>query len=51
MQRKLLRIITVDFDATGQLLFIYCACQILEKKWEYEEAVHQMFIDTQKAYF
>jgi len=25
MQRKLLEIINVDFDATGQLLFIYCA--------------------------
>jgi hypothetical protein len=25
-------------------------CQILEKKWEYNEAVHQLFIDFKKAY-
>jgi hypothetical protein len=24
--------------------------QILEKKWEYNEAVHQLFIDFKKAY-
>ena len=31
---------------------IFCLCQILEKKWEYEykEAVHQLFIDFKKAY-
>jgi len=29
---------------------IYCICQILEKKWEYNEAVHQQFIDFKKAY-
>jgi hypothetical protein len=27
-----------------------CICQILEKKWEYNEAVHQLFIDFKKAY-
>jgi hypothetical protein len=26
-----------------------CICQILEKKWEYNEAVHQLFIDFKKA--
>jgi len=31
MQRKILGIISVDFDATDQLLIIR---QILEKKWE-----------------
>jgi len=25
-------------------------CQILEKKWEYNEAVHQLLIDFKKAY-
>ena len=25
-------------------------CQILEKKWDYNEAVHQLFIDLKKAY-
>jgi hypothetical protein len=28
----------------------YCICQILEKKWEHSGAVHQLFIDFQKAY-
>jgi len=27
-----------------------CISQILEKKWEYNEAVHQQFIDFKKAY-
>jgi hypothetical protein len=29
---------------------ILCILQILEKKWEYNEAVHQLFIDLKKAY-
>jgi len=29
---------------------IFCICQILEKKWEYKEAVHQFCIDFKKAY-
>jgi hypothetical protein len=29
---------------------IFCIRQILEKKWEYIEAVHQLFIDFKKAY-
>jgi hypothetical protein len=29
---------------------ITCICQILEKKWEYNETVHQLFIDFKKAY-
>jgi hypothetical protein len=28
----------------------FCIHQILEKKWEYNEAVHQFFIDFKKAY-
>jgi len=42
----------VVFDATGQLLSIPISCihQILEKGWEYHEAVHQLFIDFKKAY-
>jgi hypothetical protein len=27
-----------------------CSRQILEKKWEYNETVHQLFIDFKKAY-
>jgi hypothetical protein len=29
---------------------ILCIRQILEKKWENNEAVHQLFIDIKKAY-
>jgi len=29
---------------------IFCICQIFEKKWEYNEAVRQLFIDFKKAY-
>ena len=34
-------------STTGHILFIR---QILEKKWEYNKAVHQLFIDFKKAY-
>jgi hypothetical protein len=34
-----------------ELLVIYfCISQILDKKWEYNEAVLQKFIDCRKAY-
>jgi purine nucleoside phosphorylase len=42
---KLLGIIRVGFDVQ-----IFCIHQILEKKWEYNETVHQLFIDFKKAY-
>jgi hypothetical protein len=29
---------------------MYCIRQILEKKWEYNETVHQLFVDFKKAY-
>ena len=29
---------------------IFCIRHILEKKWEYNEAVHQLFIDFKKPY-
>jgi hypothetical protein len=29
---------------------IFCICQILEKNWEYNETVHQLFTDLKKAY-
>ena len=29
---------------------IFCIRQILEKKWEYNEEVHQLFMDFKKAY-
>jgi hypothetical protein len=40
----------VDFEATGQLLIIHSTFVIhLRKKREYNEAVHQLLIDFQKA--
>jgi hypothetical protein len=44
MHRKLLGII-VDTDTTDH---IFCISQILEKKWEYSEVVHQLFIASKK---
>jgi hypothetical protein len=29
---------------------IFCIHQVLEKKWEYNETVHQLFIDFKKAH-
>ena len=29
---------------------IFCIRQILEKKWEYDGAIHQLFIDFKKEY-
>jgi len=29
---------------------IFCIRQIIEKKWEYNEEVHQLFVDFKKAY-
>jgi hypothetical protein len=29
---------------------MFCICEILEKKWEYNETVHQLFVDFKKAY-
>ena len=44
-------IINVDSDATSRLLIIYSAFgKYVRKKWEYNEAVHQLFIDFKKAY-
>ena len=47
-----MRIISLNFEATVQLLIIYCAFVKYwrKKKWEYSEAVQQLFIDFKKAY-
>jgi hypothetical protein len=34
-------------STTDQIFYI---CQILEKKWEYNGTIHQLFIDFKKAY-
>ena len=52
MQKKLLNIINVDFDATGQLLITYSAFNKYFKKkkggGEYNEAMHHVFTDFKK---
>jgi hypothetical protein len=50
MQRKLLGIIIVDFYTTDQLMITFYAFVIFENKWEYNEVVHQLFIDFKKAW-
>jgi hypothetical protein len=50
IQRKLLGIISVGFDITGQLLIRYSAFVKHSKKWEYNEAEHQLFVDFKKVY-
>jgi hypothetical protein len=47
---KLLGITSVGFEVTSTTSQIFCIRQILEKKWEYNETVHQLFIDFKKAY-
>jgi S-adenosylhomocysteine hydrolase len=40
----------VGFDVTDQSTAdqIFCIRQILKKKWEYNETVHQLFIDLKQ---
>jgi hypothetical protein len=50
MQRKLLGMISVDFDVIGQLLITsFALLKYVTKKWEYCEALHQLFIDFKKT--
>jgi hypothetical protein len=39
----------VDFNTTSATDRVFCIHQILEKKWEFNEAVHRLFIDFTKA--
>ena len=41
-------IISLDFRSNTHLIF--CICQILQKKWEYNEAMHLLFIFVQEVY-
>jgi hypothetical protein len=52
MRRKLLGIINqYGFRRNSSTIdHIFCIRQVLEKKWEYNEVVHQLFIDFKKAY-
>jgi hypothetical protein len=48
---KLLGIVIAGFDVTDQLLIRFSAfVRYWRKKWEYNETVHQTFIDFKKAY-
>jgi hypothetical protein len=50
MQRRLLGIISVDFDVTDQLVVIYSAfIKCSRKKWKYNGAVRYLFIDFKKT--
>jgi hypothetical protein len=40
----------MDFEATGQALIVNPAFVKYLKKWEYDEAVHQLFIDFKNSY-
>jgi len=51
MHGKLLGIFNVDINATGQLVITYIQhSSNTGEKWEYNEAVHQLFIVFKKAY-
>jgi hypothetical protein len=50
IQMKLLRIISVGFDVTDQLLIRSFAFVKYWIKWEYNETVHQLFVDFKKTY-
>jgi phage shock protein PspC (stress-responsive transcriptional regulator) len=52
MQRKLLGIINVAFNATGRLLIMYFAfAKCLKKNGNTKKKfIHQLFIDFKKAY-
>jgi hypothetical protein len=42
----------MDFELTVRSTtdnFVFCIRHILEAKWEYNEEVHQLFIDFKKA--
>jgi hypothetical protein len=51
MQRKLLGIIKCGFPHNRSTTdHIFSIRQILDKKWEYSDVVHQLLIDFKKAY-
>jgi hypothetical protein len=48
---NVLGIISLGFYVNSSTtVHIFCIRQILEKKWEYDETVHQPFIDFKKTY-
>jgi len=53
-KRRAIKQIVVIVEAyhcnTSATDHIFCIHHILDKKWEYNEAVHQIFIDFKQAY-
>ena len=48
---ELLGIISLDFERNRSTTdHIFYIRQILEKKWDYKEAVHQLFMDFKRTY-
>jgi hypothetical protein len=48
---KLLGIICMGFDVTDQLLITcFASIRYWRRKWEYNETVHQLFVDFKKAF-
>jgi hypothetical protein len=47
LQNTLKKQFLIERSATDH---IFCICQTLEKKWEYSEAAHQLFIYFRYAY-
>ena len=50
MHRKLLEIISVVFDTRSTTDFLFYILQIIARKYEYNEALHQLFINFKKAH-
>jgi hypothetical protein len=51
MHRKLLGIISVEFDTRSTTDYTFCIRQIIERKYENNEAMHQLFINFKKAHY
>jgi hypothetical protein len=50
METKLLGIISVGCDLVGNNDQVFFIRKILEKKWEYNATVRQLFVDFRNAY-
>jgi hypothetical protein len=50
VQRILWKIVSVDFDVTGQVLITYSAFNKTVLKWEDNEAMKDLFIHFKKPY-
>jgi len=51
MHRKLLGIVSVDFDTKSTTVHIFCIHQIIERKYENKEAIHQLFMYFKKTHY